>query len=100
MGESKRVLSAAAQAVRQRNYRRARDRAATRLIRLFPDQFRALYAEERERDERENKSWLDISGRTNGGANAPGRPPHRRGKVRPEQTDLHNQQEGNNGGET
>ena len=62
---SRRVETALKQAVRQRNYRRVRDRALARLSNLYPDQYRELFEEERERDEKENKAWLDITGRTN-----------------------------------
>lgn len=72
--EDKRLLSAAAQAVRQRNYRRARERAMVRLAHLHATEYRKLYEEERARDKQEGKTWLDIRGRTNGGTNAAGRP--------------------------
>jgi hypothetical protein len=61
----KRIKTATTHAVRQRNYRRVRDRALRRLGNLYPDQYRELLEEERARDEAENKVWLDISGRTN-----------------------------------
>jgi hypothetical protein len=61
----RRVRTAVTQAVRQRNYRRVRDRALRRLANLYPDQYRELFEEERARDEQEGKVWLDISGRTN-----------------------------------
>jgi hypothetical protein len=61
----KRIRTATTHAVRQRNYRRVRDRALRRLGNLYPDQYRELLEEERARDEAENKVWLDISGRTN-----------------------------------
>lgn len=61
----KRIKTATTHAVRQRNYRRVRDRALRRLGNLYPDQYRELLEEERERDEAENKVWLDITGRTN-----------------------------------
>lgn len=64
---SKRVDTALKQAVRQRNYRRVRDRALTRLANLYPDQYRELLEEERARDEEAQKTWLDISGRTRAG---------------------------------
>lgn len=60
----RRVNTAIKQAVRQRNYRRVRDRALARLANLYPDQYRELFEEERERDETQDKKWLDISGRT------------------------------------
>ena len=74
MDVDKRIESAAAQAVRQRNYRRARDRALVRLAHQYPEAYRVILEEERARDDRENKTWLDIHGRTNGGTNTPGRP--------------------------
>ena len=72
--EDKRLNSAANQAVRQRNYRRARDRALVRLAHAYPNKYLELLEEEKARDEKEGKTWLDIRGRTNGGANAAGRP--------------------------
>ena len=63
----KRIRTATTHAVRQRNYRRVRDRALRRLGNLYPDQYRELLEEERARDEAENKVWLDITGRTNAG---------------------------------
>lgn len=69
----RRVRTATNHAVRQRNYRRVRDRALRRLSNLYPDQYRELLEEERARDEKENKVWLDISGRTRAGMGAPTR---------------------------
>lgn len=60
----RRIISAANQAVRQRNYRRARDRALARLSQAYPDTYRQLLEEERKADERESKRWVDISGAT------------------------------------
>ena len=59
-----RVKAAADQAVRQRNYRRARERALTRLANAFPDIYRAYLEEEKELDENMGKKWLDIDGNT------------------------------------
>lgn len=69
----KRIRTATTHAVRQRNYRRVRDRALRRLGNLYPDLYRELLEEERARDEAEGKAWLDISGRTNAnlGASTP-----------------------------
>ena len=67
----KRIKTATTHAVRQRNYRRVRDRALRRLGNLYPDQYRELLEEERARDEAENKVWLDITGRTNASVGAP-----------------------------
>jgi len=59
--ENKRIVSAMKQAVHQRNYRRARDRALTRLSQLYPDQYKDLLEEEKERDELEGKRWNSLS---------------------------------------
>ena len=59
-----RIETAKAQAVRQRNYRRARDRALARLGNDYPNVYRTYLEEEMEADEKSNKKWLDISGRT------------------------------------
>jgi len=60
----KRVETAKAQAVRQRNYRRARDRALARLSRDYPNAYRTYLEEEMSTDEQMGKRWLDITGRT------------------------------------
>lgn len=60
----RRIKAAAKQAVRQRNYRRARDRALARLSHAYPNHYRELLEEEKRADERESKKWLDISGAT------------------------------------
>jgi len=62
--ESKRLRGAANQAVRQRNYRRARDRALVRLAHLYPDTYKQLLEMEKKTDEQEGKTWLDLSGNT------------------------------------
>jgi hypothetical protein len=59
-----RIETAKAQAVRQRNYRRARDRALARLGKDYPDIYRTYLEEEIEADEKMGKKWLDISGNT------------------------------------
>ena len=64
----KRLQSAADQAVRQRNYQRARQRAFTRLANAFPDIYRGYLEEEKEADEKMGKKWLDISGNTRSSA--------------------------------
>jgi hypothetical protein len=46
------------QAVHYRNYRRARDRALVRLSHLYPNVYRDLLVEEKERDEDEGKNWI------------------------------------------
>ena len=65
MSETKRrVETAKAQAVRQRNYRRARDRALARLGNDYPNVYRTYLEEEMEADDKMGKKWLDISGNT------------------------------------
>jgi hypothetical protein len=60
----KRIEGAKAQAVRQRNYRRARDRALARLSRDYPNVYRTYLEEEMSADENMGKKWLDIAGNT------------------------------------
>jgi hypothetical protein len=60
----KRLQSAADQAVRQRNYQRARQRAFTRLANAFPDIYRVYLEEEKMADEKMGKKWLDLDGNT------------------------------------
>ena len=60
----KRLQSAADQAVRQRNYQRARQRAFTRLANTYPDTYRSFLEEEKEADEKMCKKWLDLDGNT------------------------------------
>ena len=64
-----RIETAKAQAVRQRNYRRARDRALARLGNDYPNVYRAYLEEEIEADEKMGKKWIDITGRTKSSSN-------------------------------
>ena len=64
MKNTQRLKSAADQAVRQRNYQRARQRAFTRLANAFPDIYRAYLEEEKLSDEKMGKKWLDLDGNT------------------------------------
>ena len=64
MKNTHRLKSAADQAVRQRNYRRARDRALAKLANIYPDQYRDLLEEEKIADEQLGKKWLDLDGNT------------------------------------
>jgi hypothetical protein len=64
MKNKQRVKSAADQAVRQRNYRRARERALTRLANTYPDLYRSYLEEEKIADVKMGKKWLDIDGNT------------------------------------
>jgi hypothetical protein len=60
----RRIETAKAQAVRRRNYRRARDRALARLGKDYPNVYRAYLEEEIEADDKMGKKWLDIAGNT------------------------------------
>jgi hypothetical protein len=60
----KRVRGAKRMAVRQRNYRRARDRAMTRLATAYPETYKELLEQEKIVDEQLGKKWLDIDGST------------------------------------
>ncbi len=60
----KRRESAEKRAVRIRNYQRARGRALVRLAQQYPDQYKELLEQERLADEAQDKTWLDITGRT------------------------------------
>jgi hypothetical protein len=64
MNNTHRVKAAADQAVRQRNYLRARSRALTRLANDYPDVYQLYLEEEKMADESMGKKWLDIDGNT------------------------------------
>jgi hypothetical protein len=53
--ESKQVSGK--QSIHYRNYRRARDKALTRLAHLYPDTYKQLLDEQRSFDEQEGKTW-------------------------------------------
>jgi len=61
----KRMKAAANQAVSYRNYRRARDRALTKLSQLYPDAYKELLEREKAIDEAQGRKWIDIDGTTN-----------------------------------
>lgn len=66
MGEiNKREQTALKLAVSQRNYRRCRDRALARLANKHKEEYLELYKQEKEKDQKMGKKWLDISGNTN-----------------------------------
>jgi hypothetical protein len=64
MKNAQRLKSAADQAVRQRNYQRARQRAFTRLANTYPEVYRSYLEEEKIADEQMGKKWLDLDGNT------------------------------------
>jgi hypothetical protein len=60
----KRMKAAANQAVSYRNYRRARDRALTKLATAHFEHYKELLEKEKAFDEQMGKKWLDINGTT------------------------------------
>jgi hypothetical protein len=61
---TRRVATARRKAVRDRNYRRARDRALARLAHLYPDTYKQLLEMEKKQDELQGKKWISIDGTT------------------------------------
>jgi hypothetical protein len=59
------MKAAASQAVSYRNYRRARDRALTKLATAHFEHYKELLEKEKAFDEQMGKKWLDINGTTN-----------------------------------
>ena len=63
--ENKRLMAATKYAVWQRNYRRARERALTRLAQAYPDEYRIYLEQEKQNDYTQGKTWIDLDGNTN-----------------------------------
>jgi hypothetical protein len=61
---ARRIETAKRSAVIYRNYRRARDRAMTRLSNAYPETYKELLEQEKIVDEQMGKKWLDIDGST------------------------------------
>jgi len=61
----RRIATAKNMAVRQRNYRRARDRALVKLAQLYPETYKDLLEREKAIDEAQGRKWIDIDGTTN-----------------------------------
>jgi hypothetical protein len=61
---TRRTHTATRKAVRDRNYRRARDRALARLAHLYPDTYKQLLEMEKKQDELQGKKWISIDGTT------------------------------------
>ena len=62
---ARRIESAKRSAVIYRNYRRARDRALTRLSQAYPETYKELLELEKVSDETTGAKWVDIDGNTN-----------------------------------
>jgi GTP1/Obg family GTP-binding protein len=60
----RRMETASRKAVRDRNYRRVRDRALARLAHLYPDTYKQLLEMEKKQDELQGKKWISIDGTT------------------------------------
>ena len=99
MENDKRLRGAANQAVRQRNYRRARDRALVRLAHLYPDTYKQLLEMEKKTDEQEGKTWLDLDGNTIPVVGVRIRTADGRGTPALKEDIHRSTNEGNNGGE-
>ena len=81
----RRKETAERRAVAQRNYRRCRDRALTRLANDYPNLYQEYLDEERRKDEQENKVWTDLAGNTKrvvGGSTSYHKSPTRKAKRR------------------
>ena len=61
---TRRTQTATRKAIRDRNYRRARDRALVRLAHLYPDTYKQLLEMEKIEDEKQGKTWINIDGST------------------------------------
>jgi hypothetical protein len=93
---ARRIESAKRSAVGYRNYRRARERAMTRLSNAYPETYKELLEQEKIVDEQMGKKWLDIDGSTSQSMDInTDTPPTGRGESSP--TSRAN--EGNDGGE-
>ena len=58
----RRLAAAENMAVRQRNYRRARDRALARLAQAHKGEYLDYLAEEKKKDEQAGKRWYNLAG--------------------------------------
>ncbi len=61
---ARRIETAKRNAVGYRNYRRARDRALTRLSQAYPETYKELLELEKVSDETTGAKWVDIDGST------------------------------------
>jgi hypothetical protein len=93
---ARRIESAKRSAVVYRNYRRARERAMTRLSNAYPETYKELLEQEKIVDEQMGKKWLDIDGSTSQPMDInTDTPPTGRGESSP----TNRANEGNDGGE-
>jgi len=90
----RRITAAKNMAVRQRNYRRARDRALVRLAQAYPETYKELLEQEKAIDEAQGRKWIDIDGNTGDVDTRPDPTPALAGK-----TDNQRENASNDGGE-
>jgi hypothetical protein len=94
---ARRIESAKRSAVIYRNYRRARERALTRLSNAYPETYKELLEQEKIVDEQMGKKWLDLDGNTSESMDIDTDTPPSSGRER-EQASTGTDQ-GNDGGE-
>ena len=58
----RRRASAERLAISNRNYKRARERAMTRLARKYVEEYKELLRQEKERDKKEGVAWTSLDG--------------------------------------
>jgi hypothetical protein len=93
----RRIATAKRSAVIYRNYRRARERALTRLSNHYPETYKELLEQEKISDEQLGKKWLDIDGSTDATDSVHTDPTSASTRGSEEASTSENQ--GNNGGE-
>jgi hypothetical protein len=89
-------LASVSQAIHYRNYRRARERAMTRLVREYPEQYAEYLQEERVSDEVMGKTWVGIDRNTGSPITVESYKDAIEGAV---DTDYHGENQSNDGGE-
>jgi len=89
-------LASVSQAIHYRNYRRARERAMTRLVREYPDQYAEYLQEERASDEVMGKTWVGIDRNTGSPITVE---PYKDAIEGAVDTSHNGENQGNNGGE-
>jgi hypothetical protein len=94
---ARRIETAKRSAVIYRNYRRARERALTRLSNAYPETYKELLEQEKIVDEQMGKKWLDIDGSTSDSMDINSDTPPTGGRGREQASSGADQ--GNDGGE-
>lgn len=97
VSESKQV--GVSQAVHYRNYRRARERAMTRLAQQYPELYLEYLQEERASDEATGKTWIGIDRGSGSAITIESYKDAIEGSTYTDTPDNDGANEGNNGGE-